>query len=1420
MVVGFDLGKATTSMAIGRIKEDGALSGITTRSERHFGKPIELFKQMYQEFDTDALSCIAATGIFSHRLKKPIQSGIPEEIAQEVATKVLHGKNGALNVVRLGARGYSIFTFDIDGSVRYEENDKCSAGTGETIEKICGRLGRSLDESVSMAMTAKKSIPISARCSVFAKTEMTHYANQGEHHEELLLGYFESVATNLYSLYDKCKVDGPVILIGNGTAIVPICDAFTRLCSFPVCVSSEAATYEAIGALYLAAEQSRDNVISWPVDPESLIRAKGKRILSLEPATQSTTSVIHLEDRTNTVKIGVAAVVGIDLGSTGSKAALIDVDTGEVITDFYRKTNGNPIEAAKNLVNDIEESTDHPIAAFGITGSGRNAAASIFKAAYPDSALQIYIENEIVAHATAAIEYDDRKGESLSIVEIGGQDAKFINIQRGRIVESDMNRACSAGTGSFLEEQAIFYGITDIKQFSKMASASKSPPVLGQMCTVFVADIASEALTEGYLLEDIFAGFQYSVIINYMNRVMGNKQFMDRICFQGKPASNPSLAQTLSAITKREVIVPSNPGAMGAIGIALLARDVISKMEVTPALDINKILNAYIVNKKIFRCKDSKCRNLCRIESVTVAIEGKQRKIINGGRCSKYEETASVGKKLPREAPNPYLERMELLNSLIAKKNIKSEAPTIGIPYGHFIMDYVPFFHTLFTELGYNVKIIHSDENTFKLGNKLALAFNTCTPSKIMHGLANADCDFLFIPKIVNIVPYDKNTGSMTCPMAQATPELVEKASIKRGEKREVLRPVLHMDKGIKSRKFMREIQDALKDFEKKVGSRNLGISFSKAFRASCKKHNSYASGLLDIGTRVIEFSKENGLPVILIMGNIHVIHEPIMNAGIHDIVANNGAIPLPLDCYPIPKSTPALNRIYSASTSRILRGAVASGMNGNIFPVLILGYGCGPGSFFEHLFNDILENYPHTVLESDGHGGQAGFVTRILAFLHTVRNYKHDPSAVIPLEKITDYDNYPTYNKKQMQAAKVSVLPTGGMLGHHIAAILRGKGIQAQSTGFTDPEGFACGKASCSGKECFPYQLIWGTFNKHLKYNPPINDKKNLLLTITGYGPCNAGMFPLLHSIALRKMGHDKMTEVMTFGNFNPYKTITLRIWFAIVANDLLTQMRYHFRPLEKISGDTDKLFDHYMVKLEELFGAMATPSELADIYYLLKTLKIIGELLVEAAKRFKAIPIIPERENEIRSVYLTGDIMLRIDDWGNDNIVKILNRHGLRILLEPHVSAYECYVFFKSREVVEFEDKWLPNLIQGVAMNYVKERLYKAVMKEISWINKQSVHDISKTSKVLFDGTPFGPALYNTGSALLAWNERRIDGIVRVGGIGCAPSHINEALFRCQIEIPMLYIYNDGDPINEDRIAGYAIRLKRNNRQKIRKR
>ena len=447
--------------------------------------------------------------------------------------------------------------------------------------------------------------------------------------------------------------------------------------------------------------------------------------------------------------------------------------------------------------------------AVGLTGSGRDAAATVFRAAFPELGGRLMVQNEIVAHATAAAVLDPDGGRSLSIVEIGGQDAKFINVENGRVVDADMNRVCSAGTGSFLEEQAVAHGIDDIAEFGRLAARSDGPPDLGQTCTVFVADVAAEALGDGFTRADIFAGLQYSVVRNYRSRVMGQRRLLGRVFFQGKPATDPALARTLAAVLEREVIVPADPGAMGAVGIALLTARTMGADEAPAPIDLARVLDARVAGRREFQCGDRDCRNSCHLELAEIAVGGAVEKIVSGGQCPKYDAVSAAGEKLPKDAPNPYRERDELLQALLDEEAGRwttaagdvtaggaDGGPRIGLPYAHYLIDTLPFFHTLLSRLGHHVDVLRPGRDTLAEGDRSCAAPGACAPVKLLHGLAGADVDVFFAPIFVHLPLPNAGARTYTCPMAQGAPDMVGRALQAEGASSRVLRPVLFEKEG------------------------------------------------------------------------------------------------------------------------------------------------------------------------------------------------------------------------------------------------------------------------------------------------------------------------------------------------------------------------------------------------------------------------------------------------------------------------------------------------------------------------------------------------------------------------------------------------------------------------------------------------
>lgn len=286
--------------------------------------------------------------------------------------------------------------------------------------------------------------------------------------------------------------------------------------------------------------------------------------------------------------------LGVDIGSISTKGVIID-DNNNIIASFYSWTEGNPIKAVKNLISKLKEQMpDHYILkGIGTTGSARKLIGLMLDANV--------VKNEITAHAigTMSIHPDVR-----TILEIGGQDSKIILIDKGIVVDYAMNTLCAAGTGAFLSSQAKRLNIP-IEEFGEIALKSHNPTKIAARCTVFAESDLVHKAQMGYSKEDIVAGLCKSIVINYLNNVGKGKKIKGPIVFQGGVSKNKGVVKYFKEVLNQNIIVDENGHLMGAIGIAILAKE--QKSSKNYSLEINDI------NFETKGIECGKCANNCEL---------------------------------------------------------------------------------------------------------------------------------------------------------------------------------------------------------------------------------------------------------------------------------------------------------------------------------------------------------------------------------------------------------------------------------------------------------------------------------------------------------------------------------------------------------------------------------------------------------------------------------------------------------------------------------------------------------------------------------------------------------------------------------------------------------------------------------------
>ena len=1393
--VGFDAGSVTVKAVV----LDGRGKQLEGHYVRHSGHPLRAALTLLRDIDSrypkSSLSITGSAGkiIASILNIKPIN----EIVSQSYSVRKLHPEIGT--IIELGGEDSKLILLEHGRIKGFSMNSVCAAGTGSFLEQQAERLRFSIEDFSETAAKSLRPSKIAGRCSVFAKSDMIHLQQIATPVEDIVAGLCFAVARNFKgSIAQGIDIKPPVSFQGGVAANKGMVRAFKEVFALDdLFVPPDFALMGAIGAALKDIDEGNLNTFdlgkldAFLTDSQNSeqgyapLISEGDDFFVRHSKNGKGTAITRQSSAEKQNSDKITAYLGIDIGSISTNLAIID-ETGKLLAKRYLMTAGRPIEAVRQGLREIYEEVGDLIDVKGVgtTGSGRYMIADYVGADI--------VKNEITAQATAAIFIDPTVD---TIFEIGGQDSKYISIRDGIIVDFEMNKACAAGTGSFLEEQADKLDISVKGEFAEAAFRSDNPCRLGERCTVFMENSLMANLQRGHAKDDLLAGLSYSIVQNYINRVVAGKPVGKNIFFQGGVAFNKAVVAAFEKYVGAKVTVPANHDVTGAIGMALLAmkhmKHIAEAHHDTPTLTqtaqtafkgLELSQRPYEIDS--FECKG--CPNVCEINRVKVL--GDSDHLFYGGRCEKYD----IRLKKKPSVSDPFSFREEILwkehNRRAEERKGRSKAK-LGLPYIFFLHDLLPFWSTLLWELGFEVIVSpRTNKQIINLGVENVLS-EACFPVKVSHGhvkyLKDLGVDALFVPSFININnESNEYTRGLSCPHTQTIP-YITRAAIG-GLK--MLTPIIDFERGEKYIK--KEIRRSLAEY--KISSADIDRAFAAAKLAQAE----FRREIKGMGKTIVAdyLNAEKGSvpkqPLIVIIGRAYNAYDPGVNLGIPKKLSHIDVLSIPMDFLLLEEESleDSWPNMYWRSGQRILKAARIIRNNPNLYAIYIGNFSCGPDSFILKYFKEEMGDKPFLHIEIDEHSADAGAITRCEAFLDSIEQQRsNNGNGKVYYEKaltLNPASALPRFSATSL-AKRTIYLPSMCAHSFAIRAAFEACGINSEMLPDSDRESVDIGRRYVSGKECYPYIITAGDMLKKV-LSADFRPERSAFFMPSGSGPCRFGQYNVSHKLILNKLGFGDVPIFSPNQDTEFYRQLSvvgsdfsMAAWKGIVAYELLTKCLHETRPYEKSKGDAESL---YAIFHEGIDRTVAGNGNMV-------------RLLAEMKDSFASVP----RNNEKRPVIgLVGEIFVRSHKFSNEELIKKIEALGGEVRL----ASMEEWIYYVNDMALR---KALIKKDKSDIMNIFAKRFFqKRIEHKYARPFKDLLNSLGEpnTKVILENAAPYvhnsfeGETVLSIGKAI-DLIEKGAAGIINAMPFGCMPGTIVTALLKKlakDFRIPCISIPYDG--------------------------
>lgn len=934
--LGIDIGSTTVKLVLFDENEN-----IIYKSyQRHFSKTLDTLENELKKIideNNDINIKVAMTG--SGGMELANNTKVP--FVQEVFATSLYvdTKYPEIDVaIELGGEDAKIIFFGVNTEEKM--NGTCAGGTGAFIDQMATLLNVTPQQMDELSLKATATYPIASRCGVFAKSDVQPLLNQGASKENISASVYNAVAEQtIGGLAGGHPIEGNVLFLGGPltfceglrkafmTHLKDVTPVFLDDAEYFVAFSTAFYASRTDGVLSLCellkrVQKAKTNMKNTTSTCKALFKNKEEYD---EFVKRHNTADVEYDNELKNTKY---AFIGIDAGSTTTKTVAINQDN-QIIFTAYDSNKGNPVETVKNqLTQFYDKCRDIPVYHSVVTGYGEELIKNAFKIDYGVV--------ETMAHYNGAKFFEP---DVDFIIDIGGQDMKCFGIKNKNVDSITLNEACSSGCGSFLQSFAKSMGHT-ITEFESLALASQNPVDLGSRCTVFMNSSVKQAQKNGASIEDISAGLAISVVKNALFKVLrvnDAKQIGEKIVVQGGTFTNDAVLRAFEQLLGANVIRPSIAGLMGAFGCALLAKQ---QGKTKSTISTMKDLENFSHTSTHTRC--NLCKNHC---ALTINKFSDNTKFISGNRC-----TRPLRNKNNFDLPNIYKVKQDYLAKYFIRQN---DNITIGIPLVLNFYDNLPFWVTLFDELGFSVKVSgFSNRDIYRDGQHTIPSDTVCYCAKLVHGhiiklVEEEKVDAIFYP----CMSYNKDEGKSNnhyhCPIVAYYPQTI-KANVSDINKIDFLSDFLDLNN---EKNLSAQLLNMLLKYDKKLNKRKI----LKAIKKANAEQENYRQNIITEGKKARKYAYDNNINTIVLAGRPYHL-DPELNHSIDKMISSLGFVVLSEDSLDYSNNVKDIGVLNQWTYhSRMYQAAKKVINMKNTELVQLISFGCGLDAITSDEIKEIL---------------------------------------------------------------------------------------------------------------------------------------------------------------------------------------------------------------------------------------------------------------------------------------------------------------------------------------------------------------------------------------------------------------------------------------------------------------------------------